>query len=321
MAGKYDICLDIGGTKVLGVLFDKKKNIVARTKKKSKVFGDDATDVEKVITAVVDDMLKENNLKISDISAISAGMPGVVDSAAGVVIFTPNLPFRDYDLASVMSKKYGVPFYIGNDVNLGVLGEHRYGAAMGKKYVVGLFPGTGMGGGIIVDGELYTGYGFKGAEIGHMIVQADGPKCGCGQRGCLEAFSSKKGMSSYIIEQTERGRTSYMSDKIVNGVFKSSVLKKAIARNDEVALEAVNRACHWMAVATGSLINIFSPEVVVYGGGVMEAVGDIFMEKIEAQVDRYCMPSIRSTVELKKADLGDYSNIYGALALIEDARK
>ena len=109
-----------------------------------------------------------------------------------------------------------------------------------------------------------------------------------------------------------------LSDTIENGVFKSKNLKKAIAAKDPVTLEAVDRACHYLAIATGNMINTISPDIVVYGGGVMEAVGDFFMEKILAEVDRYCMPSIRSTVELKKAALGDDSNIYGALAMIED---
>ena len=135
------------------------------------------------------------------------------------------------------------------------------------------------------------------------------------QRG---GFSSKKGMSAYIMQQTSRGRKNMLSDTIENGVFKSKNLKKAIAAKDPVTLEAVDRACHYLAIATGNMINTISPDIVVYGGGVMEAVGDFFMEKILAEVDRYFMPSIRSTVELKKAALGDDSNIYGALAMIED---
>ena len=109
-----------------------------------------------------------------------------------------------------------------------------------------------------------------------------------------------------------------LADRIENGVFKSKFLKKALKTGDAVTMEAVDRACHYLAVATGNMINTISPDIVVYGGGVMEAVGDLFMDKILAEVDRYCMPSIRSTVDLKKAALGDDSVIYGALAMIED---
>lgn len=318
MADKFNICLDIGGTKVLGAIFDEDQKIVHRLKKKTKAGGDAAENVEEVIIGVVDEMIKDSGLKKSQINAIAAGAPGVINQKSGVVLFSPNLPWRNYDIRTPIEKKFGVPFHIGNDVNVGVLGEYRFGAAKGYKNVVGFFVGTGMGGGLILDGKLFTGNEFKAAEYGHMVLDPEGPLCGCGQRGCLEAFSSKKGMSAYITEQARRGRECVMADKIANGVFKSSALKKALAAEDTVTMEAVNRACHYLAIATGNMINTISPDVVVYGGGVMEAVGDLFLDKIKAEVDRYCMPSIRSTVELKTAALGDDSVIYGALSMIVD---
>ena len=318
MAGKYNICLDIGGTKVLGVIFDEERNIVYKLKKKTKAGGDTKENVEEVIVSVVEEMLDEAKIRKKDVHAIAAGAPGVIDSGRGVVLFSPNLPWRDYDIETPMEKKFGVPFYIGNDVNVGVLGEYKYGAARGYHNVVGFFPGTGMGGGLILNDELFTGNQFKAAEYGHMVLDPEGPLCGCGQRGCLEAFSSKTGMSKYIREQVARGRESLMSEHVQNGVFRSKMLKKSIAAKDTVAIEAVDRACHYLAIATGNMINTISPDVVVFGGGLFEAMGDYFMERVLREVDRYCMPSIRSSVELKCAELGDYSNIYGALAMIEE---
>ena len=317
MAKSYNICLDIGGTKVLGAIFDENREIVYRLKKKTKEGGDSSENIEQVIISVVEEMIKASGIKKDRINAIAAGAPGVIDQAKGIVLFSPNLPWRDYDIKTPIEKKFGVPFYIGNDVNVGVLGEYKYGVARGYKNVVGFFVGTGMGGGLILDGKLFTGNKFKAAEYGHMVLDPEGPLCGCGQRGCLEAFSSKKGMSAYITQQGMRGRKSLLTDNIVNGVFKSKMLKKALAEKDTVAVEAVDRACHYLAVATGNMINTISPDIVVYGGGVIEAVGDIFLQKILAEVDKYCMPSIRTTVELKAAALGDDSVIYGALAMIE----
>jgi len=141
--------------------------------------------------------------------------------------------------------------------------------------------------------------------------------CNCGQRGCLEAFSSKQGMSAYIRQQVSRGRKSAMAEAVTEGVFKSKALKSALNSGDPVATEAVNRACHYLAIASGNLVNTFSPEIVVYGGGVIEAVGDLFLQKILSEVDRYCMPSIRETVTFKKAALGDDSILYGALSMIK----
>ena len=317
MAESYNICLDVGGTKVLGAIFNEKDEIIYRLKKRSNSEGGGSADVEKVIISVVEEMIQESGIDRKKLHAIASCAPGVIDQDAGVVLFTPNLPWRNYDIRASMEKKFGVPFYVGNDVNLGVLGEYKFGAARGYKNVVGFFVGTGLGGGLILNGELYTGNQFKAAEYGHMILDPEGPLCGCGQRGCLETFSSKKGMSDYIRQQVSRGRESMLGEAVQEGIFRSKKLKKALAAGDKVAVEAVDRACHYLAIATGNMINTFSPDLVLYGGGVIEAVGDLFLQKILAEVDRYCMPQSRSTVELKIADLGDDSILYGDLALIK----
>ena len=317
MSESYNICLDVGGTKVLGAIFNEKDEIIYRLKKRSKSGGEGAADVEKVIIDVVEEMIKESGIDRKKINAIASCAPGVIDQNTGVVLFTPNLPWRNYDLAGAMRKQFGVPFFVGNDVNLGVLGEYKFGAARGYKNVVGFFVGTGMGGGLILNGSLFTGNQFKAAEYGHMILDPEGPLCNCGQRGCLEAFSSKQGMTAYIRQQVSRGRETMMAEAVKDGVFRSKKLKKALEAGDAVAVEAVDRACHYLAVATGNLINTLSPDLVLYGGGVIEAVGDIFLEKVLKEVDRYCMTAIRPTVDIKIAELGDDSILYGDLALIK----
>ena len=317
MAKSYNICLDVGGTKVLGAIFNEKDEIIYRLKKRSKSGGDGSADVEKVIVSVVKEMIKKSGIERDKLNAIASCAPGVIDQDRGVVLFTPNLPWRDYDMASSMRSKFGVPFYVGNDVNLGVLGEYHFGAGRGYKNIVGFFVGTGMGGGLVLNGSLFTGNQFKAAEYGHMVLDPEGPLCNCGQRGCLEAFSSKQGMSAYIRQQAARGRETLMAEAVKDGVFRSKALKQALKENDKVAMEAVDRACHWLAVAAGNMINVISPDLILFGGGVIEALGDLFLEKILAEVDRYCMPTIRSTVDIKIADLGDDSILYGDLAMIK----
>ena len=317
MAKSYNICLDVGGTKVLGAIFNEKDEIIYRLKKRSKSGGDGSADVEKVIVSVVEEMIKKSGIERDKLNAIASCAPGVIDQDRGVVLFTPNLPWRDYDMAASMRSKFGVPFYVGNDVNLGVLGEYHFGAGRGYKNIVGFFVGTGMGGGLVLNGSLFTGNQFKAAEYGHMVLDPEGPLCNCGQRGCLEAFSSKQGMSAYIRQQVARGRETLMAEAVKDGVFRSKALKQALKENDKVAMEAVDRACHWLAVAAGNMINVISPDLVLFGGGVIEALGDLFLEKILAEVDRYCMPAIRSTVDIKIADLGDDSILYGDLAMIK----
>jgi glucokinase len=318
MAESYNICLDVGGTKVLGAIFNEKDEIIYRLKKRSKSEGEGSADVEKVIISVVEEMIKKSGIDPKKLNAIASCAPGVIDQDRGIVLFTPNLPWRNYDIAGAMKKKFGVPFFVGNDVNLGVLGEYKFGAAKGYKNIVGFFPGTGMGGGLILDGKLFTGNQFKAAEYGHMTLDPDGPLCGCGQSGCLEVFSSKRGMSDYIRQQVGRKRPCMLAEDVANGgIFRSKRLKKALAAKDEVAMEAVDRACHYLAIATGNMINTISPDLVIYGGGIMEAMGPLFLEKILKELDRYCMISIRPTVDVKLAALGDDSILYGDLALIK----
>ena len=317
MAEKYNICLDVGGTKVLGAIFNEKDEIIYRLKKRSKSGGEGTADVEKVIISVVEEMIEASGIDRKKLNAIASCAPGVIDQDKGIVLFTPNLPWRNYDIAGAMRKKFGVPFFVGNDVNLGVLGEYKFGAARGYKNIVGFFVGTGMGGGLVLDGKLFTGNQFKAAEYGHMILDPEGPLCGCGQRGCLEALASKTAMTNYIRQQVSRGRECQLADMAAEGVIRSKKLKKAVESGDKVAIEAVDRACHYLAIATGNMINTISPDLVLYGGGIMEAMGELWLEKILAEVDRYCMTTIRPTVEIKIAELGDDSILYGDLALIK----
>ncbi len=320
MSKKYNICLDIGGTKVLGAVFNNKDKLICKVKRRSTEEGASSENIESVIIEVTRLLLQKANIRKSQINAISAGVPGIVDSKNGIVVFTPNLPWRNYDLRGAIEKEFGAKFYLGNDVNVGVLGEYRYGAGRGHKNIVGFFIGTGVGGGLILNKKLFVGNEFKAGELGHIIIDENGPECGCGNHGCLEAFSSKKGMAKYILGEIEKGRPSQMGEAIdEHGVFKSKFLKAAVEAGDEVALEAIGRACHYLAIASGSMINALSPDCVIFGGGVMEALGDLFLEKILAELDRYAMPAIRPSVEVFKASLGDYSNIYGSLALIKDA--
>ena len=321
MSKKYNICLDIGGTKVLGAVFNEKDKLICKVKRRSTEEGASTENIESVIIEVTRLLLQKANIRKSQINAISAGVPGIVDSKNGIVVFTPNLPWRNYDLRGAIEKEFGAKFYLGNDVNVGVLGEYKYGAGRGHKNIVGFFIGTGVGGGLILNKKLFVGNEFKAGELGHIIIDENGPECGCGNHGCLEAFSSKKGMAKYILGEIEKGRPSQMGEAIdEHGVFKSKFLKAAVEAGDEVALEAIDRACHYLAIGAGSMINALSPDCVIFGGGVIEALGDLFLEKILAEIDRYAMPAIRPSVEIFKASLGDYSNIYGSLALIKGAK-
>ena len=204
MKKKYDICLDVGGTKVLGAIFNENKEIIYRLKKRSKAGDNQSGDIEQVIISVVEEMIQESGIDRKEIRALASCAPGVIDQETGTVLFTPNLPMRNYDMKGAMEKHFGIPFFVGNDVNLGVLGEYKYGAGRGYRNIVGFFVGTGMGGGLILNGELYTGHQFKAAEYGHMILDPEGPLCNClprqrnhdGRSGCRRSFPQQEAEES-----------------------------------------------------------------------------------------------------------------------------
>ena len=181
------ICLDIGGSKILGAVMNEKDEILLRVKKKTKPeLGREAVDDR--IKSVIHELISTYGVGKNDLKAIGAGAPGVIDTKNRNVRYAPNLPWKDHALGRIMEEEFKVPFVMGNDVNVGVLGEWKYGAARGYSHVIGIFVGTGIGGGIIIDGKLFTGSGFAGAEIGHMTINTEGPLCNCGQRAVLSLF-------------------------------------------------------------------------------------------------------------------------------------
>jgi glucokinase len=316
--GKKYICLDIGGTKVLGAIFDENNNIVFRVKKKTKAERG-MEKIEETITKVVDELIEDSQMDRSELAAISAGAPGVINSDTCEIVYSPNLPWRNYNIRGAIEGKYKAPFYIGNDANVGIIGEWKHGSGIGRKNLVGLFVGTGIGGGIIINDSLYTGSKLAAGELGHIVLNTEGPYCNCGQRGCLEAYAGKIGMTREIKAQIARGRETVMKDSIdeTTEVFKSKVLKKAVEDRDPLAMEVLDRAIYYLAAGAGSFINTFNPDMIILGGGVMESLGDTIMPIFKNYVGRFTMPSILEGTELAKAALGDDSILYGALAMIK----
>jgi glucokinase len=316
MAKSY-ISLDIGGTKVLGAIFDENNNIVYRLKKKTKA-EEGFEKIEERIIKLVDELITESGMNKDNLAAIGAGAPGIIDENSGEIIFTPNLPWRNYNIRSVIEDRFKVPFYIGNDVKMGVLGEWKYGAGVNNKNIVGIFIGTGVGGGIIIDNKLYTGARHSAGEVGHMVLNTEGPYCNCGQRGCLEAYSSKIAISREIKSQISMGRKSILKDMMEDNIMniRSKALKKAVEEKDELAIEVLDRAVYYLAAGAGSLINLFNPDMLILGGGVIEAVGDYIMPAFKNRIKRFAMPDILEGTQIVRSTLGDDAIVYGALALM-----
>ncbi len=306
--------LDIGGTKILGILYDEKGRELAREKKKTKA-NEGLEVVINQVYKVIDNLMAYEK---SELTAIGAGVPGLV-SDEGTIAFSPNIPFRDFALGKKLSEKYTVPVYVGNDVNVAMFGEYKHLEHRASKHVLGIFIGTGVGGAIIIDGKLYTGQGSAG-EFGHMVVSADGAYCGCGAQGCLEAYASKTAIQKYISKQLVKGRKSMFKELLEEdgAVLKSSSIRKAFDEEDELAKEVVDRLSRYMGIAVGNLINLYHPELIIIGGGITEALGDILLDKIISESRQHAMPGLLGTVKFNVSELADEAGVFGAYHLAKN---
>jgi len=200
---------------------------------------------------------------------------------------------------------------------MGTFGEFLFGAAKGSRHAVGVFVGTGIGGGVIIDGKLYHGFNKNAGEIGHMVILADGPRCGCGKKGCYEALASRTAIIRDIKLKVELGkgikytRDLFLGDKPIS----SGGLRKCVKREDAMVIKTLRRAARYLGIGFGSLINLFSPEVIVVGGGVTEALGEEFLERARVYAMRYGLPLARDNVRILPAALGDDAVILGAAAM------
>ncbi len=317
--GKRTICLDIGGSKILGAVLDEENNILARVKKKTKPEqGTEAVDTR--IKDVVSELLSVSGTDPKELQAIGAGAPGVIDTGSGTIFYAPNISWKNHPLGKILEESFKVPTVIGNDVNVGVLGEWKYGAARGYSHVLGIFVGTGIGGGVIIDNKLFTGSRFAGTEVGHMTLNTEGPLCNCGQRGCLEAYSSKIAITREIKAGLQKGMASSLKEVLGerDTVIKSSSLKRAVQEGDKLATAALKRAVYYLAAGAGNLINIFNPEILVLGGGVMEALEEEILSLFDRYLPRFAWPAMLNQVKIKASSLKDDAILYGARALIAE---
>ncbi len=311
------IGVDMGGTKILSAVIDAEGNILATAKVPTKA-DRGVSEVIDRIAGSVQKAVDKSGVASDSIQAIGIGAPGPLDPATGVVIFAPNLGWRDVPLKTELETRTGFPTFVDNDVNVGTLGEHVFGAGRGVQNVVGIFVGTGIGGGIILNGKLFHGASKTAGEIGHIIVKAGGPRCGCGTRGCLEAIASRTAMTKQFRKAIlKKGKKSVISE-LTGGdldAIRSGVLAKAIRANDKLTLKVFKKVTKYLGIGIGSIVNFLNPEMIVLGGGVVEALDDTFLDDIRAAAEKYALPNTLSGVQIVPAKLGDNSAILGAAAL------
>jgi len=304
------IGVDLGGTNYAVGLVDEDGKILARIDGETKVHeGPDAV-VERLVKSILS--LSEGD----SIFAVGIGSPGSIDHITGTVRFSPNFPgWIDFPLAEKIERRTSLKVFVENDANAYALGERTFGVAKGMDHVVCLTLGTGIGGGVITHGVLLRGSTGIGAELGHMNVLPNGPKCGCGSRGCLEALASATAIKNFVKEGFERHReSSLFKTKGPESVTPKDVFDHA-KLGDQFALQIFNTVVDALAAAIGSLVNIFNPQMVVLGGGMANA-GDFLLEPVAERTKSYVLPTMLGTYRIELSRLGKDAGILGAASIV-----
>lgn len=316
-ASRPVVGVDLGATKVLAGVVDAQNRVIATAKRATKGEAGVETVVER-IAKTVKDAVKEAGLSLADVAGVCSAAPGALNPDEGVVRFAPNMEaWENVPFARLLSAQLtDVPVFIENDGNLGALGEAALGAGKGVRNLVGIFVGTGIGGGILLDGRLWRGTHMTAGEIGHVVVLADGPVCGCGKRGCLESLTSRTAIERDIRLGVRAGRPSMLTDVVKaggNARITSGVLAEAYQKRDPLVYEVISRAQHYLGVFCGSVINFLDPQMIVIGGGVAEALGEALVEPIREVAYQYAMNRRDArNVQIVLSALGDHAVIAGA---------
>ncbi|PYJ99094.1 MAG: ROK family protein [Verrucomicrobia bacterium] len=310
------IGVDFGGTKILAGVFDEKFECIGRARVSTK--ADRGTDeVVGRIARCVREAVDECDLDLKQIKAIGIGAPGAVDSQSGKVIFAPNLGWNDVPLKKELEKLLERPVLLENDCNVCTLGVYEVELKAKPRDVVGIFLGTGIGGGLILEGKLYSGFNRTAGEIGHMVLEVSGPKCGCGNKGCFEALASRTAIFRKIKEAVKEGQKTLLTEMLGPELedLRSGDLRKAIKRGDKFVEHIVEEAAEYTGIAVSNLINILNPEVVVIGGGLVEQLEDEMLAIIVETAMDYAMPGTTKGIEIIATRLGDDAGITGGAVL------
>ncbi len=293
--------VDLGGTNVAMGVVREDGEILAKKTIQTKV----EEGFESVVERISEAAAKLLN-KVGGVSRIGIGSPGSIDHTRGVVRFSPNFPgWIDVPLAREIEKRLKIKVTIENDANAFVMGEKWFGKGKGYTHIIGLTLGTGVGGGVIIDGRLLRGHKGIGGELGHVIVDPNGYQCGCGNHGCLETIASATGISRLAREWKRRYPQSVIS------TFSAKEVMDAAKNGDALGLKVLNLVSSALGTALGSLIHIFNPQIIVIGGGVSRA-GDILLSSVKMRTRENVMESFWDTYEIVLSDLVDDAGIYGA---------
>lgn len=307
---KYVIGVDLGGTKISTAISTIEGNILANVVLPTKAEEGEMAVLGRIIQSI-DEVIAGASTSTDEIEAIGIGSPGPLDAKKGVIITTPNLPFKNYNLVQPLKEKYNIPVYLDNDANVAAIGEYMFGGGKGKDSIVYFTVSTGVGGGAVLNGKVYRGHTSNALEIGHTTVDPNGPRCNCGNLGCLEAISSGTSIA-------KRGREAVATNvetslKKYDVVTSYEVFKEAEA-GDEVSKDIIDNALTYLGIGVANAIATFDPEMIIIGGGVSKA-GDIVFDTVKKVVNKRCFKSMAESCEIVPAGLGSDAGVVGAVAL------
>lgn len=314
---KYSIGIDLGGTKILIGLVEKESGkVVSHIKKKTKKEKGPENIVRKMVEGV-EELLEESGKSFTEISSIGIGSAGQIDRKNGIIIGAPNLDCYNLNLKEILQNKFNIPVFVANDVEVATIGEQKFGAGKGCADFVCVFVGTGIGSAIVKNGHIIYGVTGTAGELGHIIVDLNGRPCACGAHGCLEAYASRSAIEARIEGALKKGRKSCISEYLEEGkAITSSMIRKSIEREDELVTQCVSEASEYLSGGLASVINLINPELIILGGGLIEAV-DYFYKQTIKKAKSKSLPVPAEKIRFSKTILGDYSGVIGAALLDE----
>lgn len=313
---EYLIGVDLGGTKILAGVFNQQIKCLGKSKTSTKSARGPAAVIDRIANCVRD-AVDECDLDLKQIKGIGLGAPGAVDTANGKVIFAPNLGWENQSITKELEKILGAPVFLENDTKICTLGVYHVEFETKPKNMIGIFIGTGIGSGIIIDGKLYGGANHTAGEIGHMILEVAGPKCACGNRGCFEAFAGRAALFRKIQALVKEGQKTVLTEMLGPELtdMRSGDLRKALRKGDKLVEKVIEEAAEYIGMACGNIINLLNPEVIVLGGGVIDALEDEMMSIIVETAHDCALQGTDKGIQIIASKLGDNAGIVGGAVL------
>lgn len=316
MAQKIVIGVDLGGTTTAAGLVDQQLQVIDAVEQATATASQQ--ELLQSLVGIIADLSSRSKLPVA---AVGFGIPSMIDRSSGRAVMSVNIPLEDLDFVAFMEQKTGLPVYIDNDANVAALAEHRAGAGRGCRDMVMITVGTGIGGGIIIDNKVYRGSTGSAAELGHMVIEASGPRCqgSCENNGCFETMASGTALERYAREAAAADPGSALAAAAAAGKSLDGLLVAGLAESgDEAAAAVMARVGFYLGVGITSLVNIFNPEVLVVGGGVAQA-RDLLLDPAIAHLKQKGLRPNRDVVRVVAASLGPQAGMIGAACMALDA--